>query len=58
MRAANVLGPAFTSFFFVDISFTIFREKYKSILPEAEYKKLEAMTEDDNPCLLKLYFKK
>ncbi len=34
------------------------RETYKSILPEAEYKKLEAMTEDDNPCLLKLYFKK
>lgn len=34
------------------------RETYKSILPESEYKKLEAMLEDDNPCLLKLYFKK
>ena len=34
------------------------REAYKSILPESEYKKLEAMLEDDNPCLLKLYFKK
>ena len=34
------------------------RETYKSILPESEYKKLEAMKEDDNPCLLKLYFKK
>ena len=34
------------------------REAYKNILPESEYKKLEAMKEDDNPCLLKLYFKK
>ena len=34
------------------------RETYKSILPESEYKKLETMKEDDNPCLLKLYFKK
>lgn len=34
------------------------RETYKSILPESEYKKLETMQEDDNPCLLKLYFKK
>ncbi len=34
------------------------RETYKSILTESEYKKLEAMLEDDNPCLLKLYFKK
>ena len=33
------------------------REQYKSILPESEYKKLENMKEDDNPCLLKLYFK-
>ena len=32
-------------------------EKFKSILPEAEYQKLENMLEDDNPCLLKLYFK-
>ena len=31
---------------------------FMSILPDSEYKKLEAMTEDDNPCLLKLYFKK
>ena len=30
----------------------------KSILPNSEYQKLESMTEDDNPCLLKLYFKK
>ena len=34
------------------------REMYKGILPDSEYKKLEAMLEDDNPCLLKLYFKK
>ncbi len=34
------------------------RKLFKSILPDSEYKKLEAMTEDDNPCLLKLYFKK
>lgn len=34
------------------------RETYKNILPESEYKKLEAMKEDDNPCLLKLYFNK
>lgn len=33
-------------------------ENFKPLLPEAECKKLEAMTEDDNPCLLKLYFKK
>lgn len=33
-------------------------EKFKPLLPEAERKKLEALTEDDNPCLLKLYFKK
>lgn len=31
---------------------------FKPLLPEAERKKLEALTEDDNPCLLKLYFKK
>lgn len=34
------------------------REAFKPILPEAEYRKLENMLEDDNPCLLKLYFKK
>ena len=34
------------------------RESFKSILPESEYAKLELMKEDDNPCLLKLYFKK
>ncbi len=33
------------------------REQYKSVLPESEYKKLENMKEDDNPYLLKLYFK-
>ena len=33
-------------------------ENFKSILPNSEYQKLESMTEDDNPCLLKLYFKK
>ena len=33
------------------------REKWKSILPASEYQKLEQMKEDDNPCLLKLYFK-
>lgn len=33
------------------------REQYQSVLPESEYKKLEDMKEDDNPCLLKLYFK-
>ena len=33
-------------------------DNFKPILPESEYKKLEAMKEDDNPCLLKLYFKK
>lgn len=33
-------------------------DNFKPILPESEHKKLEAMTEDDNPCLLKLYFKK
>ena len=33
------------------------REKWKSILPASEYQKLESMKEDDNPCLLKLYFK-
>lgn len=34
------------------------REDFKSILPKTEYQKLENMLEDDNPCLLKLYFKK
>jgi hypothetical protein len=34
------------------------RETFKSILPETEFRKLENMLEDDNPCLLKLYFKK
>ena len=33
------------------------RNIYKSILPASEYQKLESMKEDDNPCLLKLYFK-
>ena len=33
------------------------RETFQSILPKEEYQKLENMLEDDNPCLLKLYFK-
>ncbi|WP_455674321.1 6-bladed beta-propeller [Phocaeicola sp.] len=32
-------------------------EKYKSVLSEEEYRKLEALNEDDNPCLIKFYFK-
>ena len=32
-------------------------ENFKPFLSEAKRKKLEALTEDDNPCLLKLYFK-
>ena len=32
-------------------------EKWKKVLPASECKKLESMKEDDNPCLLKLYFK-
>ena len=32
-------------------------ENFKPFLSEAESKKLEALTEDNNPCLLKLYFK-
>ena len=32
------------------------RETFKSILLKEEYQKLENMQEDDNPCLLKLYF--
>lgn len=32
-------------------------EHFKPFLPDSERKKLEALTEDDNPCLLKLYFK-
>jgi len=31
---------------------------FKSFLPKSELKKLDALSEDDNPCLLKLYFKK
>lgn len=34
------------------------RETFQSILSKEEYQKLENMQEDDNPCLLKLYFKK
>lgn len=33
-------------------------EHFKPILPESERMKLEALAEDDNPCLLKLHFKK
>lgn len=33
-------------------------ENFKPFLSEAESKKLEALKEDDNPCLLKLHFKK
>ena len=33
-------------------------ENFKSFLPDSERRKLNALTEDDNPCLLKLYFKK
>ena len=33
------------------------RETFQSILPKEEYQKLENMLEDDNPRLLKLYFK-
>ena len=32
-------------------------ENFKPFLTETERKKLEALKEDDNPCLLKLYFK-
>ena len=33
-------------------------ENFKPYLPDSERKKLDTLTEDDNPCLLKLYFKK
>ena len=33
------------------------RERLQKVLPESEYLKLKQMQEDDNPCLLKLYFK-
>lgn len=33
-------------------------ENFKPYLPDSERKKLDALAEDDNPCLLKLYFKK
>lgn len=33
-------------------------DNVKPFLSEAERKKLDALTEDDNPCLLKLHFKK
>lgn len=33
------------------------RERLQEVLPESEYLKLKQMQEDDNPCLLKLYFK-
>ncbi|WP_455674323.1 6-bladed beta-propeller [Phocaeicola sp.] len=32
-------------------------EKYQSVLNEKEYQKLMSRTEDDNPCLVKFYFK-
>lgn len=32
-------------------------EKYKLVLDEDQYKKLISRTEDDNPCLIKFYFK-
>ncbi len=32
-------------------------ENYKQVLPEEEYRKLEQRLEDDNPCLIKFYFK-
>lgn len=35
-----------------------YKESYKSVLSEEDYQKLMAMSEDDNPCLIKLYFKK
>ena len=31
---------------------------FKPLLSESEREKLDALSEDDNPCLLKLYFKK
>ena len=42
------------------ITFVIldYKESYKSVLSEEDYQKLMAMSEDDNPCLIKLYFKK
>lgn len=33
-------------------------DKYKDVLSDSERKKLDALSEDDNPCLLRLYFKK
>ena len=32
-------------------------EAYKSILSPAEYQKIISRNEEDNPCLIKLYFK-
>ncbi|MHC8469260.1 6-bladed beta-propeller, partial [Bacteroides hominis] len=30
---------------------------YEKVLPPEEYQKLEERLEDDNPCLIKFYFK-
>jgi hypothetical protein len=48
---------AFNEDFLTCIVFNEDFPNYEKVLPSEEYKKLEERLEDDNPCLIKFYFK-
>lgn len=48
---------AFNEDFLTCIVFNEDFPNYEKVLPPEEYKKLEERLEDDNPCLIKFYFK-
>jgi hypothetical protein len=53
-----VIRPeAFEDEYIMQFSFNGEFEAYQSVLAPEEYQKLMSRQEDDNPCLIKLYFK-
>lgn len=48
---------AFNEDFLTCIVFNEDFPNYEKVLPPEEYQKLEERLEDDNPCLIKFYFK-
>ena len=52
-----VRPETFEEEYIVQFAFSEEFEEYQSVLPPTEYQKLRNRQEDDNPCLIKLYFK-
>ena len=52
-----VRPETFEEEYIVQFAFSEEFEAYQSVLPPTEYQKLRNRQEDDNPCLIKLYFK-